>query len=44
MINDHPENPPPHLTFVKGYTNQGFKGQAYHIHNHCTTLEFMVKK
>ena len=31
-INDHPENPAPHLTFVKGYTNQGFKGQAYHVH------------
>jgi GrpB-like predicted nucleotidyltransferase (UPF0157 family) len=32
LINDHPENPEPHLTFVKGYTNQGFKGQAYHVH------------
>jgi GrpB-like predicted nucleotidyltransferase (UPF0157 family) len=32
LINDHPENPAPHLTFVKGYTNQGFKGQAYHVH------------
>ena len=31
-INNHPENPAPHLTFVKGYTNQGFKGQAYHVH------------
>lgn len=27
-----PENPPPHLMFVKGYTLHGFKGQAYHIH------------
>lgn len=27
-----PENPPPHMMFVKGYTEQGFKGQAYHIH------------
>jgi len=27
-----PENPPPHMMFAKGYTEQGFKGQAYHIH------------
>lgn len=27
-----PENPPPHMMFVKGYTIEGFKGQAYHIH------------
>lgn len=27
-----PENPPPHMMFVKGYTPEGFKGQAYHIH------------
>lgn len=32
LINSHPENPAPHLTFVKGYTKQGFKGQAYHVH------------
>lgn len=32
LINEHPENPAPHLTFVKGYTNQGFKGQTYHVH------------
>jgi len=32
LINDHPENPAPHLTFVKGYTKYGFKGQAYHVH------------
>ena len=32
LINEHPDNPPPHLTFVKGYTKQGFKGQAYHVH------------
>lgn len=24
--------PPPYLMFVKGYANEGFKGQAYHIH------------
>ena len=27
-----PENPPPHMMFVKGYTKQGFKGQVFHIH------------
>ncbi len=36
MLNYHyipqPENPPPHMMFAKGYTLEGFKGQAYHIH------------
>lgn len=32
LINDHPENPAPHLTFVKGYTKQGLKGQTFHVH------------
>ena len=27
-----PENPAPHMMFVKGYTLDGFKGQVYHIH------------
>jgi GrpB-like predicted nucleotidyltransferase (UPF0157 family) len=27
-----PENPAPHMMFVKGYTTTGFQGQAYHIH------------
>ena len=27
-----PENPPPHMLFVKGYTAKGFKGQTFHIH------------
>jgi GrpB-like predicted nucleotidyltransferase (UPF0157 family) len=27
-----PENPPPHMLFVKGYTEQGFAGQAFHVH------------
>jgi GrpB-like predicted nucleotidyltransferase (UPF0157 family) len=31
-INERPDNPPPHLTFVKGYTPQGVKGQTYHVH------------
>jgi GrpB-like predicted nucleotidyltransferase (UPF0157 family) len=26
------ENPPPHMMFVKGYTENGFDGQAFHIH------------
>lgn len=27
-----PENQPPHMMFVKGYTPMGFSGQAFHIH------------
>jgi GrpB-like predicted nucleotidyltransferase (UPF0157 family) len=27
-----PENPAPHMMFVKGYTESGFRGQAYHVH------------
>ncbi len=27
-----PENPAPHMMFVKGYTEKGFEGQAYHVH------------
>lgn len=27
-----PENPPPHMMFIKGYTPEGFAGQAYHVH------------
>ncbi len=27
-----PENPPPHMMFLKGYTPEGFKGQAFHVH------------
>lgn len=27
-----PENPAPHIMFVKGYAEEGFKGQAFHIH------------
>ena len=27
-----PDNPPPHMMFMKGYTPQGFKGQAFHVH------------
>lgn len=27
-----PENPPPHIMMVKGYSKQGFIGQAFHLH------------
>jgi len=32
QLTKQPDNPPPHMTFVKEYTNMGFKGQAYHVH------------
>jgi GrpB-like predicted nucleotidyltransferase (UPF0157 family) len=25
-------NPPPHMMLMKGYTTEGYKGQAYHLH------------
>jgi GrpB-like predicted nucleotidyltransferase (UPF0157 family) len=27
-----PENPPPHMMFVKGYSKEGYIGQTFHIH------------
>lgn len=27
-----PENPPPHLLCVKGYTLHGYRGRPYHVH------------
>jgi GrpB-like predicted nucleotidyltransferase (UPF0157 family) len=27
-----PENPPPHMMFVKGYSDSGITGQTFHIH------------
>jgi|GEM_PF-2589700 len=27
-----PDNPPPHMMFMKGYTHEGFRGQAFHVH------------
>ena len=27
-----PTKPPPHMTFYKGYTAQGFAGQVFHLH------------
>lgn len=32
LYNERPENPPPHLMFIKGYTQDGFKGQVFHVH------------
>lgn len=29
---EQPQKPPPHMMFIKGYTEQGFKGQAFHVH------------
>ncbi len=29
---EQPDNPPPHMMFVQGYTTTGFQGQAYHVH------------
>ena len=27
-----PKNPPPHMMFMKGYSDRGFVGQAFHLH------------
>jgi GrpB-like predicted nucleotidyltransferase (UPF0157 family) len=32
IYSPQPENPSPHMMFMKGYTPQGFAGQAYHVH------------
>ena len=32
LRNSQPDNPPPHILFLKGYTLRGFEGQAYHVH------------
>lgn len=32
VYSEQKDNPPPHMTFYKGYTESGFKGQAYHLH------------
>ena len=29
---EQPNDPPPHIVFYRGYTPEGFKGQAVHIH------------
>ena len=32
LYSEQPDNPPPHMMFMKGYTPEGFKGQALHLH------------
>ena len=32
LYSEQPDNPPPHMMFMKGYTPEGFKGQAFHLH------------
>lgn len=32
IYSPQPDNPAPHMMFMKGYTSEGFKGQAYHVH------------
>lgn len=32
IYSPQPDNPAPHMMFLKGYTNEGFKGQAFHVH------------
>jgi GrpB-like predicted nucleotidyltransferase (UPF0157 family) len=29
---EQPDNPAPHMMFLKGYTRKGFKGQTFHVH------------
>ena len=32
LYDAQPDNPPPHMKFMKGYTPEGYKGQAFHVH------------
>lgn len=32
IYSPQPQKPAPHMMFMKGYTLEGFQGQAYHIH------------
>ena len=32
IFSSQPDNPPPHITFLKGYTSQGFAERVFHIH------------
>jgi len=32
IYSKQPNNPAPHMMFMKGYTPQGFRGQAFHVH------------
>ena len=47
---EQPDNPPPHMMFVKGYSISGFQGQAYHVHvrykgdwNEIYFREYLIK-
>ena len=32
IFSPQPNNPAPHMMFMKGYTPEGFKGQVFHVH------------
>lgn len=32
IYSPQPDNPAPHMMFMKGYTPEGFKGQVFHVH------------
>lgn len=32
IYSPQPNNPAPHMMFMKGYTPEGFKGQVFHLH------------
>lgn len=32
IYSSQPNNPAPHMMFMKGYTPQGFQGQVFHVH------------
>jgi len=32
IYSPQPDNPAPHMMFMKGYTVKGFEGQAFHLH------------
>jgi GrpB-like predicted nucleotidyltransferase (UPF0157 family) len=32
IYSPQPGNPPPHMMFLKGYTEKGFVGQVFHVH------------
>lgn len=32
IYSPQPNKPSPHMMFLKGYTTQGFRGQAFHVH------------
>jgi GrpB-like predicted nucleotidyltransferase (UPF0157 family) len=32
IYSEQPNNPAPHMMFMKGYTPQGFEGQVFHVH------------